>query len=383
MTVNNVDPTLTLAVASTEAGVLDASFGVGGLATADFISSGYEVGADVAIQPDGKIVAVGRHDGADGADFGLVRYNTDGSLDTAFGTGGQVTTDFDSTADYPHRVAIQSDGKIVVAGRSSQPSGYDIAVARYHSDGSLDNSFGTGGKLTTAVTPYDDSARGLALQVDGKIVVVGDSYQAGSSSQDFTAVRYHSDGSLDATFGTGGMVTVDFGSSYDSAYGVSIQPDGKIVIAGISNQPIPTGSDFAVARLNVDGSLDTTFDVDGKVTTDFDQKLDQMVGDVVIQSDEKIVICGGSTYGGNSWNFALVRYNTDGSPDAGFGSDGRVTTNFGANSSDRARDIALQSDGKIVVAGHGLPGATRVLTFCWQDTTPTAAWIQASMGTVG
>jgi len=215
--------------------------------TTDFGGSDY--GFSVALQPDGKIVVAGYA----GGDFALARYNSDGALDTSFGSGGKVTTDFGGSY-HPDgfSVALQPDGKIVVAGYA----GGDFALARYNSDGALDTSFGSGGKVTTDFGG-SDAGYSVALQPDGKIVV------AGYAGLDFALARYNSDGALDTSFGTGGKVTTDFSGGRDVGYSVALQPDGKIVVAGYA------GVDFALARYNSDGALDTSFGSGGKVTTDF------------------------------------------------------------------------------------------------------------------
>src|ERR1051326_5460856 len=176
-----------------------------------------------------------------------------GTLDNSFGTGGIVTTEF-SPADGGNDVAIQSDGKIIVVGEG----GYGIELARYNSDGSLDLSFGSGGKVTTAIGNSGSGGDAIATQGDGKIVVGG--YGGG----DFALVRYNSNGSLDNTFGSGGIVTTDFGNS-EGANSLVIQSDGKIVLGGnvLSNK----GQDFALARYNSNGSLDNTYGTGGKVVT--------------------------------------------------------------------------------------------------------------------
>ncbi|MGQ9576779.1 MAG: PKD domain-containing protein, partial [Thermoguttaceae bacterium] len=188
-----------------------------------------------------------------GSDFAVVRYNSDGSLDTTFGTGGKVTTDFAFRDDHAAAIAVQADGKIVVAGSSYEgPTDYDFALVRYNSDGSLDASFDGDGKVTTDIGrsgTYDEGSDVVVVQPDGKIIVVGTCFQSygGGTGNDFALARYNSDGSLDGKFGTGGLVTTDFGSEYDFGYGVAIDAAGKIVVAGYSHQQ-GTGQDFALAR---------------------------------------------------------------------------------------------------------------------------------------
>ncbi|MBW3612434.1 MAG: hypothetical protein KY392_01080 [Chloroflexi bacterium] len=316
-------------------GDLDSSFSGDGRQTTDF-AGGVDLGNAMAVQADGKIVVAGSAPqsatpGSD-SDFALARYNADGSLDSSFSDGGKQTTDFGGD-DAGRAVAVQADGKIVVAGSSD----YDFALARYNPDGTLDSSFSGGGKQTTDFAGID-AGRAMALQADGKIVV------AGSTDDDFALARYDVDGSLDSSFGNGGKQTTRFGGW---GRAVAVQADGKIVVAGSSYQGVATGDDFALARYNTDGSLDSSFSGDGKQTTDFSGNGDYGNG-VAVQADGKVVVVGGAYD-----DHALARYDADGSLDHSFSGDGRQTTDFGSR--DFATAVAVQADAKIVVAGFN-PG---------------------------
>ncbi|MFF7892429.1 hypothetical protein ACFZDI_11025 [Streptomyces sp. NPDC007907] len=322
-------------------GSLDTTFGTGGTVITDF---GDDAAAfDVALQSDGKIIAVGRSGVNTYHDFALARYNPDGSLDTTFGTGGTVTTNFEGDEqgdpwdgdDEANGVALQPDGKIVVVGGGAPGVGAEFALARYNTDGSLDTTFGTGGTVTSGF----GVAFGVALQPDGKIVAVG----VFSSQGGFALARYNSDGSLDTTFGTDGKATADFGSG-SILYGVALQTDGKIIAVGSGG---PSDNRRSVlTRYNSDGSLDTTFGTGGTVTTDFGGR--DWTREVALQTDGKIIAVGTGGAIGNL-DFALARYNSDGSLDATFGTGGKVTTDFGGDSG--ASGVALQTDGKIIAVG--------------------------------
>ena len=315
-------------------GILVPTFGGDGRVVTDF-AGGTDNGRRVAIQTDGRIVVSGFDSTAQ--DFLLARYDTDGSLDTSFDTDGKVTTDFGAN-EQAHGMALQTDGKIVVVGLSNASSDFDFAVARYNTDGSLDTTFDTDGRVTTDLNGNDqDMAFAVAIQTDGKIVVGGF-----SGSADFALVRYNTNGGLDTSFDTDGIVLTDFGGN-DQAQAIAIHTDGRIVASGFSNA---VANDVAVARYNTSGSLDTTFDGDGRVTTDFSGGSDQGRS-VVIQPDGKIVVAGlvpGSDFG-------LIRYNANGSLDTSFDGDGRVVTDLSGGSNDQANQLLRQSDGKLVVAG--------------------------------
>ncbi|MBF8255996.1 MAG: putative delta-60 repeat protein [Anaerolineales bacterium] len=331
-----------LTVTAASSGPLDTTFGTGGKVTTAFGPSPDEAHS-VAIQSDGKIVVAGYSFNGTFNNFALARYATNGSLDTTFGTGGKVTTAFGTdTNDRSWSVAIQSDGKIVAAGESA---GF-FALARYNADGSLDSSFGTGGKVK--VTTVNGLAVGVAIQSDGKIVAAGDTFNV--ADYDFMLIRYNADGSLDAAFGTGGIVTTATGTgTNDSALSVAIQADGKIVAAGRSGSL--DDHDFALVRYNTDGSLDATFGTGGKATTPIGT--DDWANSVVIQPDGKIVAAGYTGF--LNTDFALARYNTDGSLDTTFGTGGIATTAIGIHS--YAKGVAVQSDGKILAAGDSTNGA--------------------------
>jgi len=325
------------------AGDLDTSFGTGGMVTTAIGTIG-GYGEAVAIDDSGKIVVAGpSYNGSDyDYDFAVVRYLSDGSLDSSFGTGGKVTTAIGGDGS-GYAVAIDGSGKIVVAGWSHNGSNYDVAVVRYLSNGSLDLSFDGDGKVTTAIGSGDDRSYAVAIDDHGKIVVAGQSHNG--SNDDIAVVRYLSDGSLDTSFGTGGKVTTDIGSAADYGYAVAIDNSGKIVVAGLSHNR--SNYDFAVVRYNSDGSLDLSFDSDGMVTTDIGS--DDEGYAVAIDDSGKIVVAGQSR-NGSSEDFAVVRYLSDGSLDLSFDSDGKVTTAIGTGH-DYGRAVAIDGSGKIVVAG--------------------------------
>ena len=361
-------------------GDLDQGFGSGGKVMTGIVAS------NLALQPDSKIVVAGLGVSGPSPGFGLARFNPDGTFDASFGSGGTVITEFSNGAA---ALALQPDGKIVVAGgtRVTFPAPVDFALARYNPDGALDATFGSGGKVVTDFGGANEGAKALAVQPDGKIVMAGTSSDGALSSFKFAVARYNPDGSLDSTFGAGGKVTTSFGG-FTRAFALALQPDGKIVVAG---QAL---SQVALARYNSDGTLDATFGSGGRATG----VVSGIAFAVALQLDGKIVVAGeflarysssghldptfGSggvvpvSFGGRSASavaiqvdgkimaggetsssipsggddFALARYNVDGTLDATFGSGGRVVTDFGSMD-EEIRALALQPDGKIVVVG--------------------------------
>lgn len=330
-----------------QAGSLDLTFDTDGKVSTP-IGIDVDYGRSVALQSDGKIVVAGYSAITAGAyyKFTVARYNSNGSLDNTFDTDGKLSTAFGTMNDEAYSVAIQTDGKIVVAGASVNGAGnYDFALARYNSDGSLDNTFDSDGKVTTAIGTTNDYAYSLVIQPDGKIVVAGVSLNGGND--DFAVARYNTNGSLDVTFDADGKLTTPIGVGADVGQAVAIQIDGKILVAGYSR--IGTNNDFALVRYNTNGSLDNSFDTDGKVTTAIGVSSDEAFS-LAIQQDGKIVVAG-SSYIGTFNDFAVARYNTNGSLDNTFDVDGMVTSAIGA-SYDNAYSVVLQLDGKILVAGQ-------------------------------
>jgi uncharacterized delta-60 repeat protein len=340
----------TLAATGPREGDLDTSFGGDGKVLTNFGSGRHDGASALVLQPDGKLVVAGTiASNADDSEvisvtdvnFGLARYLPNGALDHTFGSDGRVIADFGSSEFvFVTALAIQPDGKLVVAGESVAST--DLFLARYQPDGTLDPTFGSNGMVRNDILRHICCPGfALGLQPDGKLIVAG---TTASDDGDFGLARYLPNGALDRTFGSDGRVITDFGGS-ESVRALAIQPDGKIVVAGESYAA--DGSDFALARYNANGTLDTTFSSDGRVITDFGGS--EHLGALAIQPDGKIVGAGTSFAADGSGDFALARYNANGTLDTTFSSDGRVITDFGNSEYDTA--LAIQPDGKLVVAG--------------------------------
>ena len=332
-------------VAITVTAVNDApSFEVGtGRTTTPFAAGTWDLINASALQPDGKIVAVGYTQTGATKDIAVARYNADGSLDTSFGGGtGKVTTVIGASDDIGKGVCLLADGRILVAGTTYTGTSWDMVLVQYNADGSLDSSFGGGDGIVTSGTAFNDEGNGVAVQSDGKLLV------AGTYGVDFGLARFNSNGSLDTSFGTSGFVATDFAAGTDGAYSIALQADGRIVLGGFAFSG--TSFDFALARYHSNGTLDTTFNGTGKVLTDLGATSSDTGYQIALQPDGRILLAGWSDAGGTN-DFALVRYNSDGSLDTTFNSTGKVTTGIGTGA-DLGISVAVQSDGKILVAGH-------------------------------
>ena len=357
-------------------GTLDTSFGNGGKVTTA-IGTGRDSANTLAIQSDGKIVVAGLADNASAIpEFALVRYHPNGTLDTSFNGTGKVTTSVFGHQDVVKCVVVQSDGKILATGQTSTGAGYPFGIVRYNANGSLDTTFGGTGKVATDFG-FSTISEAVTLQSDGKIVVAGRTFTAGSN--DFALVRYNTNGSLDTSFGSSGKVTTSLTSDEDNAYSVVVQSDGKILVAGVAGDKNPGHADFALVRYNSNGTLDTAFNGTGKVTADI-AGADDYGKAVAVQSDGRIVVAGYSN--NSSRDFAVLRFNANGSLDTSFHGTGKVTTDLGSDE-DSGLKAALQTDGRIVVAGYVKSGSNyqfATVRYLGGNPTPLEAWKLANLG---
>jgi uncharacterized delta-60 repeat protein len=356
-------------------GSLDTSFGSGGKVSTR-VGKYWDTVAATAIQQDGKVLVAGdsmfmNHGTLSGHQINLVRYNTNGSLDSTFGSKGIVTFNFtNSSAAEAGDVAVQPDGKIVVAGWLPGPNGF--ALIRFNSNGSLDTTFGSGGSQQIHVNswtipePDNGWAVRLVLQPDGRMVVAGTATlptTPGNYDTFAALVRVNSNGTLDGSFGNGGSVAQALGSTQSQTTGLALQQDGKFVVVGHAHNTHNNQLDLDLARFNSNGALDSTFHGTGLLDLD----ISVTPYDVAIQTDGKIVAAGvGSLPASSSSQFALFRVNSDGGVDNTFGNAGLVLTSI-TSSGDSANAVALQSDGKIVLGGDGLarylPSAPQIGSF--------------------
>ena len=316
-------------------GSLDMEFGIEGKVNTDF-NNDYGSFSMLVSDVNNKIISVGGSNG----DFTLTRHNTDGTLDIFFGEDGKVTTDFDNEWDCASYVALDLDQKIIVCGDSN----HDFGIARYHIDGSLDSTFGINGKVTTDLNESFDCGNSIAINDNNQI------YMCGSTSREdsinFALVKYNTDGSLDSSFGNNGKIITDFYERNDVAKTIKIDLDGNIIVAGSSK--ISENSDFALAKYNPNGILVTDFGDNGKVLTDFNDTWDY-ASEIVIDNENRIIVAGKA-----DTMYALARYHNNGDLDESFGINGKVTTTY--TNPDRGSEgwtgIALDSEENIVVAGY-------------------------------
>jgi uncharacterized delta-60 repeat protein len=363
-------------------GALDTTFGSSGKTVTPFPNAA-ATGVAAARQQDGKIVVAGGvvPVAGNGA-VALARYLENGALDSTFGNGGRVTTDLTPGEDYASAVAVQPDGKIVVAATA----GTSFAALRYEASGAPDATFGAGGRAFAALSGLQADASALALQPDGRVVVVG-TVDDGLDVFDIAAVRYTISGALDSTFGSGGIAVVDVGHGYDFGYAALAMPDGKLVIAGQAD--VGTSTRMALVRLTFDGVLDATFGSSGKTTTDFADffggSTHALAGASSLALQGGRLVAGGFA-GAAGYSFALARYSIDGLVDTSFGNAGRVVSAPGGFD-DEIRALAVQPDGKILAGGYSYQGSYDFALARYSITYPSGAdlypFVLASDGVLG
>lgn len=374
-------------------GTVDAGFGGSGFVFTD-IDGNNEFARAIGRQADGKLVVAGFRTlvGSGAADIVLARYSADGILDDTFGNGGIVVTDLGTTGEEARALAFQPDGKIIVAGVAGPALSYDPVVLRYDADGTLDPTFGTNGVVSYSTGGFGNCT-GVALRSDGKILIAGDTFvgqgvllrftvdgvldasfasggitptQFGTYSAllvqsddrivavrqnvgDVYVDRYTEDGALDATFGTGGTTVTDFGGD-DRILALTAQADGGIVAAGESRDLLFETTSVIVARYSSEGVPDPGFGDQGHLVTDVSVGANDGAAAVVQDADGKLLVAGTAFVGIGTRDFMLLRYNTDGTLDQGFGTGGILTTSvwtehFGTG-------VVVLPGGRIVLAGY-------------------------------
>ena len=355
---------LSASIARAAPGDLDPSFSADGKQTLNF--GGTDRSTKVAVTPDGRIVVVGSTDATGAGDFAVARFTSGGAPDTSFNATGRESLG-SAANDIGGGVAVLPNEQIVVSGQGNATQ--DFVTWRLNADGTLDTSFAGGAAGSVVDFGGNDAVNAMIRQPDGKLVLVGST--SATNGGDFAIARLNADGSLDSTFSGGGKETIDFGGA-DTAVAVALAPDGKIVVAGQGG----LGSDMVVTRLNPDGTIDTSFAplTAGKAVVDFSGS--DVANGVVVQPDGKIVIDGATSAVG-SGDFAVARLNTDGSLDPTFSGDGKETLGYGA-ANETALAIALQQNGRIVVMGNGAVNGDFVLSRLNSD-----GGVDSSFGTGG
>lgn len=323
----------------TTRGTPDTTFGSNGVVVTDIDNNSVEQANAVIVQADGKILVTGNTLDNTKRNFALLRYLSNGTLDNSFSTDGKVITVLSTGQDEPMAIALQPDGKILLAGTSEGR----FAVVRYKQNGMPDSSFSSDGIQTTFIDNGQAVARSVHVLKSGKILLVG--YIDYNAQADCVMTQYLANGNLDSTFGTNGKVIADVGG-IDRMYCAAVQADERIVVAGV----VQTSTFlFGLARFTKTGTLDTSFSTDGKLTVSFGNNHSSKATAIALQPDGKILVTGSDYFSG--YDIALLRLDSKGVPDAGFGSGGKVLTNFGPANIDEGAGIALLPDGKIMVGG--------------------------------
>lgn len=330
----------------------DPDFGGGdGRVSADL--GGTDYAFDVAIQPNGRIVVAGERDLTNHSQFAVARFGTGGLLDPSFSGDGKAFVDFGTTFQGANALALGPRGTIVIGGFTSNGSTGRWAMARLLSDGKLDPAFGNGGKVSTNTSATDEQIEDLIVMPRGAIVAAG--YAEVSLVPTFAVALYGSGGRLNPRFGTGGKSFVDVSRGSDIAYGIAQRPTGGFIVVGYAGHA--GASDWGMVALTAQGHLDGSFMDGGRVITGFGPAFEYAYG-VAIQPNGRIVVVGRASRA--NADFCVIRYGPGGRTDLAFGSRGKAFTDF-SHDQDTARGVALQTNGKIVVAGEAVRNGVHLM----------------------
>lgn len=356
-------------LAFSQEGTLDTSYGNSGF----FIYNSGSYGTEIEIDANQRMV-VGSYEFSNA--FKFHRFSTSNQLDTTFGIGGYTTVYFGGMEAVLYDMKIQPDGKIVAVGYwedTNSVNRKDFMVVRLNANGTIDTSFNGTGKLTIAFGTNEDIAKAVTIQPDGKILVAGQSFTG--SNRDVAVARINVDGTLDTTFSGDGKLTTDIAGNNDSATCIAVNTDGKIVVGSYTYGAASSSnfSDYGIVEYNADGSLDTSFSGDGKQIIIIAPGNNDEPVEIAFLDSGKILI-GGTAFLSGRDDFALVRLNANGSLDTSFNGDGIFTAPIGS-SDDTTRAMKILADGRIMLAGTVTAGSytdiglMRVTSNGYLDTT--------------
>ncbi|WP_432672048.1 T9SS type A sorting domain-containing protein [Flavobacterium sp. SM2513] len=316
------------------AGDLFTAFGTNGTVATNIGQADFIVKSQ-AVQSDGKLLLFGNVEGSYFSNTYLLRLNTDGTLDTSFNTDGKIII---NDIEFATKVLVQSDSKIVIGGSLN----FDVVLMRYNTNGTLDTTFGTDGIVSNDSDTTSRSMQDFTIQTDGKFLVLSDFY---SGSQDYRVLRYNANGIPDTAFGNNGSITTDIGDT-EFAKTIAIHSDGKFIVGGTTVSDAPSTFSIFVARYNSSGTLDASFNSNGKkvvATSVFNDFLN-----VALQEDGKILF-GYTSYVSSSPKLKLIRLNTNGNYDTTYGTSGVATFTAPTNFGNGSKKFKIQADGKVFV----------------------------------
>lgn len=317
------------------------------------IGNGDDTASAVAVQPDGKVLVAGACSNGTNADFCVVRYRADGTLDTTWNGSGTVITPIGSDIDVARAIALQPDGKVLVAGICVVGTAPQFCALRYNGNGALDSGWNGTGKVITSIGGNDDRALAMALQPDGRVLLAGQC--SNGTTYDFCALRYNASGTLDSSWNGNGKVITPIGTSDVQSGALVVQSDGKVLRAGVCVVGVTSNPVFCALRYNTNGSLDSSWNGTGKVITSIGGSDDEATA-IAVQPDGKVLLAG-FCFAAASNNFCAARYNTNGTLDSSWNGTGKVIAPTIGGNDDKAQAVVLQPDGKALLAGACLSGA--------------------------
>ncbi|MBI2258076.1 MAG: T9SS type A sorting domain-containing protein [Flavobacteriia bacterium] len=339
---------LSLTSIFSQVGYLDNSFGTNGKVSTN-IGNYIDGITCVELQLDGKIVAAGYSYVSNYEDVVIVRYNSDGTLDNTFGLNGVVIQSLGNESELVKDIYIQNDGKIILTGNTTNSLQPFYFVTRYNNDGTLDNSFNGSGIILNDASTSGIHFNSIAVQPDNKIILGGAAKTGNFWS--FSVARLNQDGSFDTTFDNDGIVIREVVTGYNEVFSIGLFSNGKIIAAG--NATNGNDNDFALVSFNSDGSINEDFGgINFKVTTDMGNSQNNFLNDMKVLTNDALIVGGffDSTF--DNINFALAKYNSNGELDTSFGTNGMVHTDFGTSFDDAIHEIEIQYNGSIIACGN-------------------------------
>lgn len=328
-------------------GTLDATFDEDGINTFDIAGDDY--GYAIALQPDGKILVAGTSKTGSNTDIIVLRLDAQGQLDASFGPDGLRVLDGSSNNDKANAIAVRPDGRILVAGNAALDGKECMLLAQFDADGTLDPDFGASGILKLLVGTDNCQANALVLLDDGRCVVGGSSFTDDATRYDMAVCRVLADGTLDGSFSDDGKVVVPVSADSDKGYALAVRPDGHVLIGGVRNETSSSQATVVVAQLDADGTPDASFGTDG-IASLFAGGFPSRAEDILLQPDGKVLVCGTASPAATQRDAYLCRLEADGTPDVGFGDNGELR--YGAPGLYRETPtLVLQPDGKVVIGG--------------------------------
>jgi uncharacterized delta-60 repeat protein len=338
-------------------GVLDNTFGENGKAIIDISGNSYDTANFLALDEQGNVYVAGytNANGSFNYDFGVIKLDSSGVLDSEFGVDGKAIIDIGANFDVAYSLALDEQGNVYVAGFANVNGSDDFVVIKLNASGELDNTFSVDGKAIIDLSGNSrDTAYSLALDQQGNVYVAGHTIANGSFNYDFGVIKLIASGELDTSFGENGKAIIDFsGNSFDRAFSLVLDQQGNVYVAGYTNANGLYNQDFVVIKLDASGVLDTSFGENGKANIDLSGNSSDLAYSLALDEQGNVYVAGYTIANGSfNYDFGVIKLDASGVLDSGFGDDGKAIIDLSGNSLDKAFYLALDEQGNVYVAGE-------------------------------